>query len=110
MGGCGSDGPLLPAPERPPQCLGHPLGHVSLEPEDVRHYTLIWFSPDMGAIGDLDELGCDTQLLATRAGGRTYGAVEHVLHSQRPSELRGGLARPRVLEGAAPGDEAQTWH
>src|SRR5580765_40992 len=65
----------------------------------------------MGPIGDLDELGRDSELLLSpRPGGRADRAVEHVIDAESSPELRRRLTRPGVLECAASGHQAETRH
>ncbi len=94
--------PLLGA-ERDAQRLDDRLGDLVLNGEDVLHRAVVAVRPEAVAVGDVDQLGGDAELVA----GFPNAALENRLHVQRLAHLLDVDRRALELERRRAGRDAQ---
>src|SRR6187401_18930 len=82
---------------------GNAAGDLILHGEDVADLPVVPFCPVMGTCGCVNELGTDSQSIATTA----HAAFQHVTHAKLSRDLAHADRAALVDEGGVTGDDEQ---
>src|SRR5205814_257132 len=77
--------------------------HIALQSQNVAGSAVVVFRPDMGFVGDLNQLRRDSNPPATAPNG----SFEHIVDSKLAANLGDSLARTFEHHARGPGDNAE---